>query len=134
MIHAPFVLFLAHGTFVGSIRVDPHKPVQVLVDTTLCFGASTRRFTLRERPNAQSSLKREALKASGEDEAGSHSLLGLPEEDTELDVCKNLSFYIAYNVGRRKALFMATVKVDFKDQFIGYCLNSVVAVVGKFVP
>ena len=99
------LLFVAHGTFVGSIRVDAHKPVQVLVDTTLCFGASTRRFTLRERPNAQSSLKREALKHGGEDEAGSHSLLGLPEEDTELDVCKTFNFDNVYGVGQSQVNF-----------------------------
>ena len=79
------VIFIAHGTFVGSIRVDPHKPVQVLVDTTLAFGASTRRFTLRERPNAH--LVSLDSKQENEDaDAKTHSLLGLPEEDTELEV------------------------------------------------
>ncbi|XP_065062509.1 nuclear inhibitor of protein phosphatase 1-like isoform X2 [Rhopilema esculentum] len=73
-----------HGTFVGSIRVDPHKPVQVLVDSTLAFGASTRRFTLRERPNAQVAGL-DSLKDKDDKDKTVHSLLGLPEEDTALD-------------------------------------------------
>ena len=58
----------------------------MLVDTTLAFGASTRRFTLRERPNAH--LGNADLKKERED-SGAHSLLGLPEEDTELEVTIN---------------------------------------------
>ena len=80
-----FNSLLAHGTFVGSIRVDPHKPVQVLVDSTLAFGASTRRFTLRERPNAQVAGL-DSLKDKDDKDKTVHSLLGLPEEDTALDV------------------------------------------------
>ena len=76
---------IAHGTFVGSIRVDPHKPVQVLVDSTLAFGASTRRFTLRERPNAHL-MNLDSKQEKDDADAGTHSLLGLPEEDTELEV------------------------------------------------
>ena len=65
--------------------MDPHKPVQVLVDTTLAFGASTRRFTLRERPNAHLG-NLDSKQEKDDADAGRHSLLGLPEEDTELEV------------------------------------------------
>ena len=37
----------AHGTFVGTLRLEPFKPTQIPVDTTLSFGASTRTYTLR---------------------------------------------------------------------------------------
>ena len=57
----------------------------MLVDTTLAFGASTRRFTLRERPNAHL-LNLDSKQDKNEKDAGAQSLLGLPEEDTELEV------------------------------------------------
>eukprot|EP00794_Sanderia_malayensis_P004971 gene4971-5619_t len=74
-----------HGTFVGSVRVDPDKPVQVLADSTLHFGASTRCFTLREKPSIPSAMSKGPSKTNGENEIGIHGLLGLPEGDTELD-------------------------------------------------
>ena len=37
----------AHGTFVGTLRLEAHKPTQIPIDTTLSFGASTRTYTLR---------------------------------------------------------------------------------------
>lgn len=40
----------AHGTFIGSLRLEPHKPQQVFVDSELRFGASTRTYVIRERP------------------------------------------------------------------------------------
>ena len=36
---------IAHGSFVGSLHLEAHKPV----DTTITFGASTRSYTLRFR-------------------------------------------------------------------------------------
>lgn len=39
--------YIAHGTFVGSMRLEPHKPQQLLEDSTFSFGASTRSYTLR---------------------------------------------------------------------------------------
>lgn len=40
-----------HGTFIGKIRLEPHKPQQVPLDSELHFGASTRMYIIRERPN-----------------------------------------------------------------------------------
>ena len=85
---------LAHGTFIGTIRVESNRPMQVAVDSTLAFGASTRRYTLREKPNLPaSSAETTAVSTTpgNEDEEeekdpGIHGLLGLPESDTELDV------------------------------------------------
>ena len=37
----------AHGTFVGSLRLEAFKPTQIPIDTTISFGASTRTYTLR---------------------------------------------------------------------------------------
>jgi hypothetical protein len=40
----------AHGTFIGHIRLEPNKPQQLFFDTEFKFGASTRSFILREKP------------------------------------------------------------------------------------
>lgn len=68
-----------HGTFLGTIRLEPHKPQQVPLDSTLTFGASTRAYIIRERPQAK---PKSLAEDSDEVEGG---LLGLPETETELD-------------------------------------------------
>lgn len=81
-----FFSFSAHGTFLGQIRLEPHKPQQVPLDSTMSFGVSTRIYVLREKPQTQDSAAPGELKAGeGEDEELKH-LLGLPEEETELNV------------------------------------------------
>ncbi|XP_062321627.1 protein phosphatase 1, regulatory subunit 8b isoform X1 [Osmerus eperlanus] len=72
-----------HGTFLGHIRLEPHKPQQVPIDSTMSFGASTRTYTIREKPQSQSTTSAGDGKA-GEDEE-LKGLLGLPEEETELE-------------------------------------------------
>jgi len=71
--------FEAHGSYIGSIRIESNKPTQLPIDSSFHFGASTRIYTLREKPNQKISTD-----ANSEDvESG---LLGLPETETELDV------------------------------------------------
>lgn len=79
-----FCAFSAHGTFIGTVRIEKQKPTQVQVDSVIRFGASTRTYTLREKPTGSSKGDRE----NGEDneENSKAGLLGLPESDTELDV------------------------------------------------
>lgn len=74
----------AHGTFLGHIRLEPHKPQQVPIDSTMSFGASTRVYTIREKPQSQANVS--AGDKTGDDEE-LKGLLGLPEEETELEVC-----------------------------------------------
>lgn len=77
-------IFLAHGTFIGHIRLETRKPQQVPLDSEIHFGASTRVYIIRERP--------QPLGPGGlEDDGGKQmekegNLLGLPESETELDV------------------------------------------------
>lgn len=33
---------LAHGTFIGNLQIEPHKPTQLHINSTFHFGASTR--------------------------------------------------------------------------------------------
>lgn len=72
---------LAHGTFIGNIRLDKRKPQAVPIDSEIHFGASTRRYVIRERPQT-------TVTTSGDDkgEEVEGSLLGLPETEGELDV------------------------------------------------
>ena len=45
------VLFqIAHGTFIGNVRLEANKPTQLPVDSSFHFGASTRNYVIRERP------------------------------------------------------------------------------------
>lgn len=44
----------AHGTFIGTLKIESHKPTQLQINSTFHFGASTRYYTLRERPSAGS--------------------------------------------------------------------------------
>ncbi len=42
----------AHGTFIGRIRLEANTPTPLAIDTTFSFGASTRSYIIRERPQA----------------------------------------------------------------------------------
>ncbi|CAG2104231.1 unnamed protein product [Medioppia subpectinata] len=72
-----------HGSYIGSVRIEANKPTQLPIDSHFHFGASTRVYILREKPNAKSST----VDANPED---IEHLLGLPETETELD---NLTEY-----------------------------------------
>lgn len=74
----------AHGTYIGNIRLEGQKPTQLPVNSTFHFGASTRMYTLRERPQTAPKPVMEELERMTEDSDG--GLLGLPETETELDV------------------------------------------------
>lgn len=91
-----FFPFPAHGTFLGRIRLESHKPQQVPIDSTMSFGASTRVYTLREKPQAQPST---TAGDSGIEDEELKGLLGLPKEETELDVC-----YLSLCVGRQRCI------------------------------
>ncbi|XP_036143064.1 nuclear inhibitor of protein phosphatase 1 isoform X1 [Monomorium pharaonis] len=73
-----------HGTFIGNLRLEAQKPTQLPIDSTFHFGASTRYYIIRERPQTGARPIIEELEKLSEDmDAG--GLLGLPETETELD-------------------------------------------------
>lgn len=82
-----FAIVLAHGTFLGHIRLESHKPQQIPIDSTISFGASTRTYTIREKPQSQGTVGSGDSKAGDDEEL--KGLLGLPEEETELEVIVN---------------------------------------------
>uniref|UniRef100_A0A7N4UYK8 Protein phosphatase 1 regulatory subunit 8 n=2 Tax=Sarcophilus harrisii TaxID=9305 RepID=A0A7N4UYK8_SARHA len=92
-----------HGTFLGHIRLEPHKPQQIPIDSTVSFGASTRAYTLREKPQTLPSAVKGDEKMGGEDDE-LKGLLGLPEEETELD---NLT---EFNTAHNKRISTLTIE------------------------
>ncbi|XP_053965086.1 nuclear inhibitor of protein phosphatase 1 [Anastrepha ludens] len=93
-----------HGTFIGTLRLEPHKPTQLQINSTFHFGASTRRYILRERPSAgQRNSIMEDLPMS---ETSDGALLGLPESQTELD---NLT---EYNTAHNRRISMLGIADD----------------------
>ena len=104
---------LAHGTFIGSTRLEGNKPQQVFADNEIKFGASTRTYVIRERPQQTqtnslliSSLINNASNGGGgggsnqqsndnlddTDNATSNnnSDLNLPQTEADLDVTKKV--------------------------------------------
>lgn len=76
---------IAHGTFIGgSLRLEAYKPTQLPVDSSFHFGASSRRYIIRERPQSGMRPIIDEIEKAGEETEG--GLLGLPESETELDV------------------------------------------------
>ncbi|XP_968375.1 nuclear inhibitor of protein phosphatase 1 [Tribolium castaneum] len=72
-----------HGTFIGSLRLEAYKPTQLPIDSSFHFGASTRNYTIRERPQTGMRPIIDEIEKAGEETEG--GLLGLPETETELD-------------------------------------------------
>uniref|UniRef100_A0A672R4H3 Protein phosphatase 1, regulatory subunit 8a n=1 Tax=Sinocyclocheilus grahami TaxID=75366 RepID=A0A672R4H3_SINGR len=91
-----------HGTFLGRIHLEPRKPQQVPIDSTMSFGASTRVYTLREKPQTQSSSSTGDSKGVEDEEL--KGLLGLPEEETELE---NLT---EFNTAHNKRISTLTIE------------------------
>lgn len=79
-----FIDLSAHGTFIGRVRLESHKPTQLPAESQFHFGASTRMYLVRERPQSGPRPIMDELEKAGENTDGAH-LLGLPETETELD-------------------------------------------------
>ncbi|XP_072391835.1 nuclear inhibitor of protein phosphatase 1 isoform X1 [Diabrotica undecimpunctata] len=93
-----------HGTFIGNLRLEAYKPTQLPIDSSFHFGASTRNYIIRERP--QTGIRPiidEIEKANEESEGG---LLGLPETETELD---NLT---EFNTAHNRRISMLGISDD----------------------
>ncbi|XP_005104923.1 nuclear inhibitor of protein phosphatase 1 [Aplysia californica] len=80
----PFLIDLGstHGTFIGHIRLESKKPQQVPIDSEIHYGASTRIYIIRERPQMGVGGMDEK---DGKRDESEGNLLGLPESETELD-------------------------------------------------
>lgn len=81
----PFIIDLksTHGTYVGCIRIDGQKPQAVPLDSELHFGASSRMYVIRERPQPKQITQNEETDKNTDDKDS--SFLHLPETESELD-------------------------------------------------
>ncbi|XP_011496015.1 PREDICTED: nuclear inhibitor of protein phosphatase 1 isoform X2 [Ceratosolen solmsi marchali] len=73
-----------HGTYIGSMRLESQKPTQLPIDSGFHFGASTRYYVIRERPQTGIRAIIDELEKNNDDQ-DTGGLLGLPETETELD-------------------------------------------------
>ncbi|XP_067627931.1 nuclear inhibitor of protein phosphatase 1 [Eurosta solidaginis] len=93
-----------HGTYIGTLRLEAHKPTQLQINSTFHFGASTRRYILRERPSA--GQRNSIIEDLPLIETSDGTLLGLPETQTELD---NLT---EYNTAHNRRISMLGIADD----------------------
>ncbi|KAL1115181.1 hypothetical protein AAG570_007212 [Ranatra chinensis] len=84
-LHRAFLVDLGstHGTFIGSLRLESHKPTQLAPDSSFHFGASTRHYVMRQRPQPPARNIIDQLEKDKTE--GGAAMLGLPETETELD-------------------------------------------------
>ncbi|KAB0804826.1 hypothetical protein PPYR_01796 [Photinus pyralis] len=106
ILNRPFLVDLGstHGTFVGSLRLESYKPTQLPIGSNFHFGASTRMYIIRERPQAGIRPIIDEIEKVGEDSDG--GLLGLPETETELD---NLT---EFNTAHNRRISMLGISDD----------------------
>lgn len=74
------------------MRIESEKPTQLPVDSTFHFGASTRYYILRERPQTAPRSILEELEEEAKSEHQDGGMLGLPESEMELDVILQIAF------------------------------------------
>ncbi|KAK2724478.1 nuclear inhibitor of protein phosphatase 1-like [Artemia franciscana] len=95
-----------HGTFIGNMRIESHKPTPLPVDSIFHFGASTRMYVIRERPQTANRPILEELEQETELNEKNGGLLGLPESEIELE---NLT---EFNTAHNRRISMLGITVD----------------------
>nr|CAH7714660.1 unnamed protein product [Callosobruchus chinensis] len=93
-----------HGTYIGKMRLEGYKPTQLPIDSGFHFGASTRNYIIRERPQTGMRPIIDEIEKSAEEADG--GLLGLPETETELD---NLT---EFNTAHNRRISMLGISDD----------------------
>lgn len=106
-------IVVAHGTFIGSLRLEAYKPTQLPIGSNFHFGASTRTYIIRERPQAGIRPIIDELEKAGEE--GEGGLLGLPETETELDV----SYYYVVIYTYRTLFYQSRISRNSTQHIIG---------------
>lgn len=94
-------LTTAHGTFIGNLRLESNKPTQLPINSTFHFGASTRYYTLREKPTLNT--KRNENESN---ENVINSVLSLPESEIELNVSSVKTF-----INKSFQFFFLTIRI-----------------------
>uniref|UniRef100_A0A183J193 FHA domain-containing protein n=1 Tax=Soboliphyme baturini TaxID=241478 RepID=A0A183J193_9BILA len=91
-----------HGTFIGTVRLEAYKPEQLLLDQVFHFGASSRRYILRERPSGAMSMdETEALILEGKSYNTALNrriaTMTVPEEDFKTFKRKHHAYRVSFN-------------------------------------
>lgn len=89
-----------HGTFIGSIKLEAHKPTQLPPGSEIHFGASTRVFVLREKPQGSKDGK---TTIDGSSISKTEGEAPLPDDDNELD------HLTEYNTATNKRISMVGI-------------------------
>lgn len=103
------MMIIAHGTFIGNTRIEPKIPTQLPLDTSFHFGASTRIFTLRDKP-----IKKRTGDAEMTEDGVNIVSTALPVDEIELD---NLTEYNTLN--NKRITMIGITDVDGKDEESG---------------
>ncbi|KAF6197636.1 hypothetical protein GE061_008602 [Apolygus lucorum] len=74
-----------HGTFIGSLRLEANKPTQLPPNSSFHFGASTRHYIMRERPQGNTRNVIEQLERGENLSNTGAAMLGLTEATADLD-------------------------------------------------
>ena len=72
------------GTFIGNVRLEPNKPQQVFIDSQLKFGASTRYYVIREKPQQTKTMLTQS--DDNVEKEYENNTNNLPQSEAELDV------------------------------------------------
>ncbi|KAM9434636.1 LOW QUALITY PROTEIN: nuclear inhibitor of protein phosphatase 1 [Clarias gariepinus] len=95
---ACFFSFPAHGTFLGRIHLEPHKPQQVPIGSTMLFGGVGVVYTLREKTQLRATAG-----DNGVEDEELKGLLGLPEEEAKPNLTE-------FNTAHNKHTSTLTIK------------------------
>ena len=95
-----------HGTFVGSLRLEPYKPQILPIDTTVYFGQSTRCYTLRKRKSDNSHASNTIVDEISVLHDNYVALADLTQYNTALNkqICSRNDFALIQNSNRRKSI------------------------------
>ncbi|CDW58100.1 nuclear inhibitor of protein phosphatase 1 [Trichuris trichiura] len=79
-----------HGTFIGNVKLEAHKPEPLGFDQNFRFGASTRTYILCEKPPPADAMK--LLDQNSGESSILNSLVDLTGESSALDVSHIMTF------------------------------------------
>ncbi|CAF0737226.1 unnamed protein product [Rotaria sordida] len=100
-LNRPFLIDLGstHGTFIGHIQLENHKPQQVHIDSEIHFGESSRIYIIRERPQVHgnklhhifgsnantNNLNNDTNGDHNDENKDANNSFSIPESEIELD-------------------------------------------------
>ena len=95
-----------HGTFIGTLRLEPYKPQVLPIDTTVYFGQSTRCYALRKRKSVNLHVSNTSIDDEISILNDNHvALTDLTQYNTALNKrnCNRNDFTLIQNSNKRKS-------------------------------